>query len=149
MAATTLSPQGDLLIPCPSCGARNRVRPGRLGQGPKCGRCEAALPPPAEPLEASGPALQALVAASPLPVVADFWADWCGPCKAFAPTFAGWARSVASRAIAVEVDTQAQPAAASRHQVQAIPTVIVFQGGREAARHSGAMTAAQLDGLLG
>jgi len=129
-------------IACPHCLAKNRVPEDRLGDGPNCGNCHQPLLPGA-PVAVRGEDLAAFAAGTALPVVADFWADWCGPCKMMAPAFADAARQ-RPRVQFVKVDTEASPRAAQDYAVRGIPTLILFEGGREKARVSGAMQAPQI-----
>jgi len=137
-------------IACPHCLTRNRVPDARLDDGPKCGQCHEPLLP-AAPIPIAGDALARFAAGTELPVVADFWAEWCGPCKAMAPAFAEAAR-LRPRVHFVKVDTEASPQAAASHAIRGIPTMVLFRNGVEAARVSGAMPAqrilAWLDGAL-
>ncbi|ATG75311.1 thioredoxin [Zobellella denitrificans] len=128
---------------CPACGAKNRVPATRLQQGPQCGKCKTALLP-AGPLTLDGPRLERLLAHETLPLVVDFWAPWCGPCKMMAPVFEAAAGELQGRLRLAKLDTEAHPQAAARFGIRSIPTLIVFSGGKELARQSGALPAGQL-----
>lgn len=135
----------DFVVACASCGAKNRKHLERLGESPQCGRCGKSLPPGGGPVALDASTFERVIAESTVPVLVDFWAPWCGPCRAFAPVLEKWAPSRANELLVVKVDTQANPQAAQRHGVQAIPTIAIFRQGKEVARQAGAMSASQLD----
>lgn len=128
-------------VVCPRCGAVNRADTGRPGAA--CGKCSAALLP-GQPLALDGDSFSRVVERSGLPVVVDFWADWCGPCRSMAPHFAEAARILAAEAVLGKVDTQAEPGLAARFGIQSIPTLVAFRDGAEIGRLSGARDARSL-----
>jgi thioredoxin 2 len=135
---------------CPACGKKNRVLFGRLGgDAARCGACGSPIPPPAEPLEVDrGADLATLVGSAGLPVLVDFWAPWCGPCRAVAPEMGKVAARNAGRLLVVKVNTDVDPAVGAAHRIQSIPTMAVFHRGREVARTSGARPAEAIEGFV-
>ena len=131
-----------MLIVCPSCHATNRVPEARLGDGPVCGTCKAPLTT-AEPFTLDDTTFANYIARTELPIVVDFWAAWCGPCKMMAPQFALAAKQLPNVRFA-KVDTEAAQQTASLYNIRSIPTMVVFSGGSEVARQSGAMSAADI-----
>lgn len=122
---------------CPVCGKANRVPPSRLADHGRCGACRAPLPPLAEPLEVAPEEFDAILSASPVPVLVDFWAPWCGPCRMAAPEMVALAREVAGSALVLEVNIDEHPGLAARYGVQSIPNFLVFSGGRLILQRSG------------
>jgi thioredoxin 2 len=122
----------------------------RAGDAAKCGRCKRALPQPDAPVSVETAAdFEALVRHSTLPVLVDFWAPWCGPCRAVAPELEKLARARAGNAIIAKLNTDAVPDVAQRFRIQSIPTMIRFDRGQETRRVSGAMGAAQIQQTFG
>ena len=132
-----------LTIGCPHCHALNRVPSARLHETPACGRCHRNLFD-ARPLELDESSFAVHAERSELPLLVDFWAPWCGPCRTMAPQFEAAATQLEPQARLGKVDTEAQPALAARYGIRSIPTLILFQHGRELARQSGAMVATDI-----
>ena len=125
---------------CPHCDTVNRVPPARLGQNPKCGRCHKALTQPRS-LPLKGHNFFKHLNKTGLPLLVDFWVPWCGPCQSMAPAFEEAARLLHPRLRLAKVNTEEEQGIASRYGVMSVPTMVLFQNGREKARISGAMPA--------
>jgi thioredoxin 2 len=137
-----------LHLPCAHCGATNRVPAERLADDPVCGRCGQALAS-GEPVALTDANFDAYVAAAGLPVLVDFWAPWCGPCRAMAPAFAQAAKTLQGRALLVKVDSDQSPKTAARFAIRSIPTLVRLDHGKEVARQSGAVPAGVIVGMAG
>ncbi|MBS0458569.1 MAG: thioredoxin TrxC, partial [Proteobacteria bacterium] len=133
-----MSAAPSTIIACPACNGLNRVPDARLAEAPKCGKCGAALFT-GHPLALDDAGFHAHVERAGLPVLVDFWAPWCGPCRIMAPQFEAAARQLEPRLRLTKVDTEAQPALGSRFGIRSIPTLVLFRLGHELARQSGAM----------
>lgn len=128
---------------CPACGGLNRLPAARLGDAANCGRCHAPLFP-GRVIDADASGFERHVTRGDLPVLVDFWAPWCGPCRMMAPAFEAAAKRLAPQFRLLKVNTEEEQALASRFAIRSIPTLILFQEGREVARMSGAMSEEQL-----
>ena len=131
------------LVACPHCNAINRVPMSRLAESPNCGKCAGALFD-GHPLALDAVGFHAHAERADLPLLVDFWAPWCGPCLAMAPQFEAAAAQLEPGMRLAKVDTEAQPALGGRFGIRSIPTVVLFQQGRELARQAGAMGAADI-----
>ena len=125
-------------VACPACLAPNRVPAARMAEDPKCGKCGAALLDGA-PAELREDQFEDFVQRTELPVLADFWAPWCGPCRAMAPHFERAAQQLKDRVRLVKVNTEDAPGLAARYNIRAIPTLVLFRNGVEQKRMSGAL----------
>jgi thioredoxin 2 len=135
MAAKTLT--------CLSCAQLNRVPEDKLAEGPKCGSCGAALMP-AQPVDVDPAVLQKAAQNDDLPLIVDFWAPWCGPCKMMGPEYAKAARKLTGQARLVKLDTQRHQSTGGRYRIKGIPTLVGFARGKEQKRQSGAMREGQI-----
>ena len=137
-----------LTIRCQFCEAWNRVDAARAADRPKCGKCGRPMLLD-RPIKLDDETFERTIASAEVPVLVDFYADWCGPCKAMAPAVDEVARRRMGQALVAKLDTDRAQATAARFGIRGIPTVIVFKGGKEAARRSGAMPVGELEGMLG
>jgi thioredoxin 2 len=132
-----------ILIPCPHCAAMNRIAPSRLEEAPNCGRCHQPLFL-AKPITLTAANFDQHALRSELPLLVDFWAPWCGPCIGMAPAFEAAAKLLEPNMRLAKVDTEAEQALGARFAIRSIPTLILFAGGCEVARESGAMNIDQI-----
>lgn len=145
MTSSLTADSRGIIQPCPACDSANRIAFARLSQRGRCGTCKAGLPFPALPVEVSSEEIFTnLVAQSPLPVIVDFWAVWCGPCKMMAPEFTKAATQASGRAILAKVNTEKLPGVSNAQRIQGIPAFILYKGGNEAARTTGFQPAGRL-----
>ena len=129
-----------LVLPCASCGQKNRIPPGRLGDRARCGRCQQTVHEPGAVLAVDrDDELQALLAAADVPVLIDFWAPWCGPCRAVAPEVAKVSARHAADVLVLKVNTDEVPGPPTKFGIQGIPAFVVFRNGAEVARQAGMM----------
>lgn len=130
---------------CPNCSSKNRLPLKRMLEGPNCGKCKEPLPPPVHPIPiATGYDFRMMLQDSPVPVLVDFWAPWCSPCKAMAPEFDRLAGELSGKVLLAKVNTDEIPALGSEHQIRSIPTTILFKSGEETSRITGAASASGL-----
>jgi thioredoxin 2 len=134
-------------VGCPFCGTLNRVDLGRVGDRPKCGSCGKPMLLD-RPVRVTDQDLDRVVSGTEVPVLVDFYADWCGPCKVMAPVLDAVAREMAGRALVAKLDTDRNPQAAARFAIRGIPTLVVFRDGREVAREVGAVPKPRLEALV-
>lgn len=138
-----------MIVGCPACGRKNRIRLNKLPETGHCGACQEPFGQLAVPIDVDSRGFDEVVNSSSLPVLVDFWAPWCGPCKRAAPEVAKAAKQLAGRAIVLKVDTEKNPDIAQRYGIQGIPYFAVFRFGKKTRDQTGLVDARALTALVG
>jgi thioredoxin 2 len=146
--ANAAEAKSTVVVPCAFCAAPNRVDLGRLSAGPKCAKCGKPIRLD-RPQKVTDREFERTISSSTVPVMVDFYADWCGPCKMMAPTLDELAQKRMGDVLVLKLDTEANPATAARFGIRGIPTVVVFQNGKERGRQVGLADLKTLEALLG
>jgi thioredoxin 2 len=133
-----------MIRPCPSCGANNRIPAKHLSDTGRCGSCKTPLPPVSEPIEVDAAAFTEITREAKVPVLVDFWAEWCGPCRMSAPEVHELAREMAGQGLILKVNTELYPTIAAQYRVQAIPYFVLLQRGIILAEHAGVVPRTEL-----
>lgn len=133
---------------CPHCQQKNRVPESRLSDTAKCGGCKGALPPVSQPLEVTALEFDAIVAQATVPVLVDFWASWCGPCRAVAPEVAQAAKQLSGKALILKVNTEQESQLSARFGVRSIPNFKLFVGGELRWEQAGALSSGQIQQII-
>jgi thioredoxin 2 len=134
----------SLIRGCPHCGKGNRIPAGRLADAGRCGACKGNLPPQSEPLDVDDAAFADIVREATVPILIDFWAAWCGPCRTAAPEVKELARETAGKALILKVDTEACPQLAAQFHVQSIPNFVLLHRGRTVSQRAGLASRAEM-----
>jgi len=131
-----------MILTCPSCGKKNRSPAERLADEGRCGACKTPISPVSRPIEADPETFREITRNAKVPVLVDFWADWCGPCKMAAPEVEATARDMAGRAVVLKVDTERHPQIAAEYDVRGIPNFAVIRGGLLVNQQAGVVPSA-------
>jgi thioredoxin 2 len=129
---------------CPSCGTKNNVPAEHLADTGRCGKCKGALPPAGEPIQADATLFNVVVAGAKVPIFVDFWAAWCGPCRAAAPEVHKLAQAMSGKALVLKVDTEAEPGLAARFHIQSIPNFVILKNGHPVFQRAGLASASEM-----
>lgn len=133
-----------MVLTCPNCHQKNRINPSNLGRQVRCGQCKTPLAPIAAPLDVDQATFDELVQQASLPILVDFWAAWCGPCRMAAPEVARVAAQMAGQALVLKVDTDRHPDVAARYRVAGIPNFVVLRNGRVVVQQPGVVPASEM-----